>query len=373
MKNITDDKRIFIDILKAGLWEKEIDFIIPKEIAFTDVLRIAEEQSVVGLIASGLEHVTNIKVPKDDVFLFVGQALQIEQRNLAMNVFLSSLIDRMREADIYTILVKGQGVAQCYERPLWRACGDIDLFLSNDNYLKAKKLLLPLASRVDEEDEKRQHISMTIDSWEVELHGTLDIGLIKSVDRGIDDVKKDIFEGGNIRSWMDGNTIVFLPSPDNDVIIIFTHILQHLFKGGIGLRQICDLCRLIWVYRDKINKSQLEKRLRKMGVMSEWRTMAALAVDILGLPVKAMPLYSSSRCWKRKADNVLSFIFETGNFGQNRDTDFYDRYPYVIAKLISLWWHTKDAARFFFIFPLDSLKIWGKLFGDGLIRISKGK
>ena len=51
----------------------------------------------------------------------------------------------MREAGIYTVLVKGQGVGQCYERPLWRSCGDVDLFFDAENYEQAKAFLSPLA------------------------------------------------------------------------------------------------------------------------------------------------------------------------------------------------------------------------------------
>ena len=70
-----------------------------------------------------------------------------------MNEYLAQLIEKLRRNEVYTLLVKGQGIAQCYERPLWRACGDIDLLLSTDNYEKAKAVLLPLASQVEPEYE----------------------------------------------------------------------------------------------------------------------------------------------------------------------------------------------------------------------------
>ena len=34
-----------------------------------------------------------------------------------------------------------------------------------------------------------------------------------------------------------------------------------------------------------------------MGLMSEWKAFAAVAVDWLGMPVEAIPLYSSNRKW----------------------------------------------------------------------------
>ena len=81
---------------------------------------------------------------------------------------------------------------------------------------------------------------------------------------------------------------------NNDILLIFTHFLKHFYKGGIGLRQICDWCRLLWTYRDSIDVALLEQRLRKMGLMSEWKAFAALAVEYLGMPAES-PIYDSSK------------------------------------------------------------------------------
>lgn len=70
-----------------------------------------------------------------------------------MNRFIAELIDRFRKEDVFCLLVKGQSVAQCYEKPLWRCVGDIALFLSDENYKKAKSTLILIASEVANEAE----------------------------------------------------------------------------------------------------------------------------------------------------------------------------------------------------------------------------
>lgn len=52
----------------------------------------------------------------------------IEQRNVAQNQFIGALIQKLNATGIKALLVKGQGIAQCYEKPLWRKSGDVDLF-----------------------------------------------------------------------------------------------------------------------------------------------------------------------------------------------------------------------------------------------------
>ena len=76
-----------------------------------------------------------------------------------MNYFIGVLVEKMREAGIYTVLVKGQGVGQCYERPLWRSCGDVDLFFDAENYERAKGFLTPLAMEVEPEEKRKKHLA----------------------------------------------------------------------------------------------------------------------------------------------------------------------------------------------------------------------
>ncbi len=358
----SNNQLVFFELLRAGLWGvRNPDEWIDETTGWQGVYLLATEQSALGLILAGLEH-SDVKPPKELLLQWIGEVQAIEHRNKAMNAFVASLIERLRAEDVYTILVKGQGIAQCYERPLWRACGDVDLFLSEDNYKKALQILSPLASSIEEEYEYKKHLAMTIDGWSVELHGTLRSGLWQSLDRGLDKAQNAVFYEGKVRSWMNGRTQVFLPAADEDVVFVFAHILQHFFMEGIGLRQICDWCRLLWTYRDSLDMKLLKTRIESAGIMSEWKTFAALAVEYLGMPADAMPLYGANNKWSKKAQKVMAFIMETGNFGNNRDYSYRQKYPFVVFKAISLWRHLQDFGRYFVIFPLDAVKVtWHRM------------
>ncbi len=363
---LDSNQRAFVELLRAGLWEKDARLSVYKDIDHSAVMRLAEKQSVVGLLAAGLEHVTDVKVPKEDLLQFVGQALQLEQRNKAMNLFLAGIIEKLRNEGVYTLLLKGQGIAQCYERPLWRVSGDVDLFLSNDNYQKAVNVMIPMAAKVEDEDEYTKHIGFKIDKWEVELHGSLRSDLWKRLDNMLDGVQEEIFYGGAVRSWMNGSTQVFMPRADEDVVYVFAHILQHFFKGGIGLRQICDWCRLIYTYRDSLNYGLLESRIRKAGIRTEWKVFATLAVDYLGMPGEYMPLYDGSNKWQKKVERLLSFVLETGNFGHNRDMSYRNEESAISRKWKTFYHITSDTFKQFAIFPIDSISVWWRMMRIGL-------
>ena len=368
-KSFDNDTKAFLALVKTGLWESKVCLRPYGDIDFKKIYKLAREQAVVGLVAAGLEHTAGYNIPKEVILQFVDTTLQLEQRNQQMNRFLNGLLDRLKEEKITALLVKGQGVAQCYERPLWRASGDIDLLLDEENYHKAKDYLSSFASSVESEVRDRLHLAMTIDIWTVELHGSLRGNMLEQVDMGIDKIQQDVFLGRKLRVWNNEGTEVLLPAPTEDSLFVFTHILHHFTQGGIGLRQICDWCRLLWTYREEIDHHYLDDRLKEMGLMSEWKVFDALAVEYLGMPEEAMPFYASEVKWKRKADCLMKFILKTGNMGVNRDTSYYERHSYVVSKFMSLKWHTTDAIEQFAIFPLDSVKIWGRMIVNGFNRI----
>ena len=91
------------------------------------------------------------------------------------------------------------------------------------------------------------------------------------------------------------------------------------------------------------------------------------------VPVEAMPFYSASGQWKRKANRILNFIIEIDNFGHNRDYSYRRKYPYLVFKAISLWRHIKDHFRYSMIFPVDSTKAMATRLHEGLAAALKGE
>ena len=375
------DKSIqaFFALLRTGLWEQaDANLDINEKVDWEKVYQLAEEQSVTGVVLAGIEktntnHSDNTnRIPHELLLQWIGEVQMIEQQNKAMNDFVAKLIEKLRKEDVYAILVKGQGIAQCYERPLWRATGDVDLLLSEENYQRAKKILIPLADEVEQEYKSFKHIGMTLNGeYVVELHGTMHSRLSKRIDRGVDEAQNDVFFGGSVRSWQNGNTQVFLPRADEDVIFVFTHILHHFYIEGIGLRQICDWCRLLWTYRSKLDLRLLESRIRKMGLISEWKAFYILANRYLGMPDYGEVLMVHDSRYDKKADRIMEFVLETGNFGHNRERAASK--SYMGGKLASTFRKLKDFGHHMRIFPVDSVKFFCYFAIDGIGGAMRGE
>ena len=350
------NQKAFLALIREGLWGVgNPDIRIDVATDWQEVYRLATEQSVLGLVLAGLEHV-DVKPPKELLLQWIGEVQILEQQNKAMNAFIAELIEKLRNADIYALLVKGQGIAQCYERSLWRACGDVDLLLSDSNYEKAKSFLTPLADHVDPEESVMKHLGMTMGGWIVELHGTMHTEISPRVNWGIDEVQGACLKKDGVRSWDNGGTKVLLPSPDNDVILVFTHFLEHFFVEGVGLRQVCDWCRLLWTCRSELDLQLLESRIKKMGLMTIWKAFGSMAVEVLGMASDSMPFYDSR--YHKKGQRVLARIMKSGNMGHNNDLSYRVKYSGLTYKLVTFCRRIKDFAGFTMIFPIDAPKFF---------------
>lgn len=372
--NSNNTEALFL-MVRAGLFGRTegIEGFQPDGVDWTEVYQLAKEQSVVGLVAEGIEiartewsktHDRPL-VPKKQALQFASATLQLKQRNLDMNKFVAKLFGRLQKRDIYALLLKGQGVAQCYNNPLLRACGDVDLLLSEENSQKAKEYLLQFASFSKVGNEYKKDFALKISDWLVELHGSLRCGFSSRIDRELDKIYHDTFHGGNVRSWTNGKVQVPLLGEVNEVFYVFVHFLNHFYKSGVGIRQICDWCRLLWTFRESLDLTALESRLMRMKLMSEWRAFGMFAVEYLGMPKEAMPFFCEDEKWKQKARQILSFVLKTGNMGFNRKSEVRV-HSFLTRKIKSSVQRLCDLANHFTIFPLDSLRFFPSIFLNGL-------
>ena len=376
VRKLSNTEGLFLENLRAGLWGEGNSVIrIDGTADWEKIYQLAQEQSVQGLVLQGIEWFKNhndnpnlnVNIPKILLLQWIGDVQVIEQRNKEMNAFVAELIEKLRKNDIYAILVKGQGIAQCYEIPLWRSCGDVDLLLLSEDYRKAFVLFRNeaiLTSKDKAKNRERLNAEFQVKDWVLELHGTLHASLSSKMDKVIDSVQHEVFTEEKVRVWKNGEVDVTIPAPNEDIIFVFSHILQHFFFGGIGLRQLCDLCRLLWTYRDSIDQNLLCKRLQKMGVVTEWKVFVALMVEHLGLPAEAAPLYESG--YEMKAERALSYTLEVGNFGHNRDSSYLKEKSSIKRKSNILLHQMKDSLRLAKIFPIDAWLFFFRTVTDGV-------
>lgn len=340
----------FFYLLRAGLWGKVCQSDICSDVDWSSVVKLASSQTVLGLVIDGMDHVIksgeSISKPSEmgmnkllmDLFL-------IENSNRHLNTFIPKLNKMLEGVDYY--MVKGQVVAQSYLNPLHRQAGDIDLLLDDENYQKARAILIERADKLEPEDVENHHFAAYFADIEVELHGPEKMFHRKKL---YDRTKKWTWERiGNQNTKVRINGVEISAGSYNfNAIYIFTHFFKHFLSSGVSFRQISDWVRYLYLNKDNIDRKQLEEDLVYLDLLDVWNVFSYIGVDYLGCPEDAMPLYDST-CVNRSR-KAVDVIFEGGNFG-NYAYKRLNSDNYFIRKCNSLFIHFAHAFKLFSIFP----------------------
>ena len=226
-----------------------------------------------------------------------------------------------------------------------------------------------MASSIETEETYKKHLGLTIDGWVIELHGNLYSSLSKKIEQGLDEIYNETFYRGNVRSWINDGRPIFQLGYENDIIYVFTHILQHYFHGGIGLRQVCDWCRLLWTANGKYNVKLLND---KLCILSEWKAFAYFAVNDLCTPEDVVPFYEAKKKLEYKAKHIKSFVMSSGNFG-HRDMSYVKELSYLNRKFHSFRSVVNELFRHFRAFPIDSFKFFIYYRGIRMKAVARGE
>lgn len=291
----------FFTLLRAGLWnEKPDDSCFPlQELAWKQLYLHARRQTVEGIIYDGMIRLPDEFLPPRALLMkWVALVDSLERRNRRMNAVIEELKAWFGDHGITAVLLKGQEVADCYEEPLHRVCGDIDWYIP---YSRDYKRLIRLFSTKGLIWERQPGFSLCC-QWKgivVEFHKQM-------LDIHNPFVFRYLKKLGQSEKYR---------SPILSHLVVNSHILKHMMAFGIGIRQLCDSARICYAYHESEDKVRLEEVYRKVGMYRWVQLLNRLLVEELGLPEEYLPFSLSSDegfYWMSQE------VWESGNFG------FYD-------------------------------------------------
>lgn len=365
---MTESQKFLLALVRMALWGREEPLAEYKP-NWHEVLLLAEAQTLLGLVAQA--------VPMLPENLRPDPQSRIKLHSLAMKIICShSLLDR-KVADIksrmdsygmHTVLLKGQGTALNYPNPLSRQCGDIDMYVGEENFPQTLRLLNPSSDKDAKEYRHLKHFNIEEDGVDIEIHRIADIIPGFKRDRLFQQWTKANLEGESVRKVEIGGTSVNLPSADFDALYIMNHAWHHFMNGGVGLRQLCDWTMHLHRFHNELDVDALRSNLHDFGLARAWQILASVAVRYLGLPQNECPLYNDA--YASKAEKVLDVIWSEGNFGHYSSAKKRPRPKgYFSGKLHSFRGKTSRITRIISISPVDVLYSWAFYSINGILNV----
>ncbi len=307
-------RSFLFELLQVALGNRDSLSAIPSANEWANLLRDAQKQSIVGILADGLERLPEAqRPPRPILFRWIGLTQMVE-KSYALQMQRAKELTELFSAKGYSSTVlKGVGFSQLYDNPAHRQCGDIDLWVDGDR----KEVLLWVRASYGVEHVVWHHIDANIfDDVHTEIHfhpgwfynPFLNIRLQKWFESWKKSQMNPILELGFAH-----------PSLPFNAVYSLVHLYHHFIEEGIGIRHILDYY-FILIHLPLGEREEVVRVLENLGLLK----LASALMWVLGVICGLKDEYFLTSPNEKEGRFLLDEIVRGGNFGRYR-TDYRKR------------------------------------------------
>ena len=349
MENTQD---LFLELLRSGLWGTSPT---PAHFVHADwdaVFKLADIQTVGTIVLDGVALLPkDVHPPLGIKMRRIGAMQQVERTNALHRKTLAAIHATLAKEGIREVYMKGQMAGMRYPNPLHRQPGDLDFAVARQDFPRTLQALSSIG-KVD--------VGM-VHGVTVEPHYKVHNFQRPSTDRVMQAMFEEVFPNHLTSINMDSCDLPSFP-PTFESVFLVSHMVNHVYEEGLGLRQIVDYAMFLHQCGKDIVVEQHTEYLRRMRMHRAWRLFVCICHRYLGaeLPAFVEPF---SRREKDMAQRLFDDVMRVGNFGRGEYVfqygglaDALRNYLWVAGRCLSLyfvcpsearWWVVSKPYRFF--------------------------
>ena len=316
LHNKSTSLQSFFELLRSGLWEKPADISMfdGTDTDWQMIYQLAQRQAVLGVVFDGIETLPpELRPPRTLYIQWCARVAQIETANEHLNEVAIEILTRYKNIGLRPVLLKGQGIAAYYPIPKHRQCGDIDVYVGKEKYVRAKQLMERIGGIAGNE-ESIKHQDFEYKNAQIEIHRIAATLHHPAANRKMNNFIEKWLSGKSYPVKIPGGHIP-TPAPTFNAVYLFIHAFNHFLSSGIGLRQLCDWALLIKVTNNDIDRTEVTAQLSAMKLLKAAGSFAYITTTYLGLSPDYIPFPIKSS--KEDGERLLADILMAGNFGQH--------------------------------------------------------
>ena len=358
MENI---RHLFLELLRSGLWGSSPNPGLFIHADWKSIFKLADIQTVGAIVLDGVSLLPKeVHPPLGIKMRRIGVMQQVERINAVHRKTLAVIHATLANEGIHEVYMKGQIVATRYPKPLHRQPGDIDFVVSKRDYAKTLKVLSTIG-KVDFGMVHEHHGMAWINGVTVEPHYKVHNFQRPSTDKAMQSMFEDVFPDHLVKVDIDSGGLPSFP-PTFESVFLVSHMVNHVYEEGLGLRQIVDYAMFLNQCGGDIMVEQHTAYLRRMRMFRAWRLFTCICERQLGLKRPAF-VEPFSKKEEEMAQRLFDDVMRVGNFGRgeyvfqhNGLADALRNYRWVVGRCLSLrfvcpseadWWIVSKAYRFF--------------------------
>lgn len=368
---MNQSQKLLLLLLRAALFEEKIDASKFVEADWKRIFNLSDIQTVSSLVLDGIGMLPHsvLQITFDKKMMLFAKMQRMEQINTLHRCVIVKIDKALKAEGIQAVFMKGQTVALRYPNPLHRTPGDIDFVVALKDFERTMAVMEKIG-KVDHGLVHEHHGMAWVDGVTVEPHYKVHNYQCPSTDHAMQEMFASIFPSELSSADMDGYAVPVFP-PTFESVFLISHMVNHVYEEGLGLRQVIDYAMFLSSCADKIDWLQHYEYLHRMHMERAWRIFTCICVDYLGmsLPSQVEPFSHQEKMW---AEKMMTDIMRVGNFGRGEYIfqhqglmDAWKNYCWVAKRCIRLefvcpsearWWMISKLKRFFWKKKLEKEK-----------------
>lgn len=304
----------FFELLRIALGTQDKMTVALNDAEWKDVAQMAVKQSVLGILFTAVETLPEEQRPYNDLYIDMYKWVDtIEQRNEHMNKLTASVSNRFRKDGFPNCILKGQGVALLYPKPLRRHSGDIDIWVKG----KMDDILSYVTRRTKPRKTGYLHIEFQLkNGTPIEAHFRPSFNNNFVTNHKLQKWFKEQQDEQNENYVNLPNSEERIPIPTHafNSIFILHHIYRHFFGEGIGLRQLIDYFYVLKALQEETpEKIEYVQRIFKDLDLSKFASSIMWIFEQFFFMDKKYLLLEPNA---KEGEMLLSEVLIAGNFGK---------------------------------------------------------
>lgn len=268
---------------------------------------LAVRQSLIGVFYAGIQRLPVDKRPPRQLLLrWSFQAETIKGMNALQNREAARLTALFAKEGRRTAVLKGQANARLYPDAFIRQPGDIDLWV--DGGRESVEALLQKMNLLGAPSISKHHLELAKEGCEVpvEIHFKPAAGSRnpKSYRALMEFLEREILKSEMVPEGF------YVPPLQFALVMQLSHIYQHFFGSGIGLRQLMDYSQLLRASTPEI-RNEVSPLLRSMGLHHIAAALMWVEQEVFGIADEMLLCTPDAR----RGRVLLREVMEGGNFG----------------------------------------------------------
>lgn len=313
--------RQLLCLLSAAMDTRKDDVLDMQAADWNKLFFLSQNHNIIPMIYESAQKTEDFSLANPELsHVWRKQAINISLNQMYRTMEFLKVYDKLNQAGIQALVVKGIICRELYPNHDYRSSGDEDVYIRKIDFKQVDSIFRTFGL-VRDKSKKRESPPEQVTTYRSSKYGLiieLHVDLFSPESELFGPLNKffgDVFED-SITINVEEITVHTL-SHDMHLLFLILHSIKHFMSIGFGIRQVCDLVMYSNAYGQEIDWSSLWSRITELGYEVFLLNLFDIGTRYLGLDQRRIRYPEGYLSSDIHSEALLVDIIQAGIFGKS--------------------------------------------------------